>query len=48
MCVYTGWRYLSGATCLINAASLVFYGIARLVRLIEFGALPATFEEHMR
>ena len=34
-------RYLS------NTASFVFYGITRLIRLIESAALFATFEENM-
>ena len=36
-----------GRDYLSNAASFVFYGIACLVRLIEFAAFFVAFEEHM-
>ena len=34
-----GWHYLSNATCLINAASLVFHGLACLIRLCTGSAV---------
>ena len=44
-------QILGGTTCLTlyftNTALFVFYGIACLIRLIEFAALFATSEEHM-
>ena len=42
-----GWHYLS-KRYLSNTASLVFYGITCLIRLIEFAALFATIEENLR
>ena len=44
MAAWIGWHHLSNATCLIRP---VFYGITCLMRLIEFAASFATFEENM-
>ena len=43
---------LGGTACLrllvyVNTASVVFYGTTRLIRLIEFAAFFAAFEEHI-
>ena len=42
-----GWHYLSNARYLSKAASFVFYGVTCLIRLIEFAACFAKFEENM-
>ena len=45
-------HYLGGTDCLTlllsNTVSRVFYGITRLIPLIELAASFATFEENMR
>ena len=42
-----GWHCLSNATCL-NTALFVSYGVTCLIRLIEFAALFATFQERAK
>ena len=43
---FVGWHYLSKD--LSKTASLVFYSVTSLMRLLEFDAFFTTLEEHLR